>query len=623
MEYVTRIKPVLAHTNRWIVLWVGLVCSYITSIKYKFYIQEWDYVVFAIQLAMDTCIITYAYLAYQNRSKKIARTFYFLIFISLIPEIMTNEIYNVCVNLMGTNAITQEVNVVWKVVYSAFLSIQIIAWSYLILMKKRGENSQQEGWLVKLPYVQSAGIILVSLISISVFNGFIINEMGINGIINSSLEIVVFVLILMCLSRSVNKSLVYIEMGFLLLMAFNLAHRFSHVIGQYQCFKVLDVVWLLAFVIVVQGLILSKKENTEEITFLEKNAIQVLTSGVFIIFANATLFLFIAIEFLMIEFEKSHVTGFSLLVQNTPSVLVFLYALTFLVAKVLSVHMSKPLEHISKRIDKIGEDLVGSSDADNKLIKIHEVNKLEQFIMSSITKLHVANRVKSNFLMNMSHDFRTPASGIYHASRTIYKRIDDPILKNLQLLVIDSSGQLMNYFEDMLDFSRLDNEQYESTKQMFSVNRVVDDIILLLSIKAEEKNILLGASDLNEDIEYVGDKLMFHRIMLNLVSNAIKFTDIGSVYISINQKTMDDQQWVCIQVKDTGIGIDKAYHSAIFESFYRIESGETARQSGLGLGLANVCLMLKKMNGKITLESILGVGSVFTIYLPCGCGRAQ
>ena len=623
MEYVTRIKPLLEHTNRWIVFWVGLVCSYIISIKYEFYIQEWDYVVFAVQLAMDICIITYAYSAYQNRCEKVARKFYFLIFISLIPEIITNEIYNVLINLMGTNAITKEANVVWKIGYSAFLSIQIIAWSYLIHMKKREENSIQEGWLAKLPYVQSAGIILMSLISISVFNGFVIDEMGINGIINSSLEIVVFVLILMCLSRSVNKSLVYIEMGFLLLMAFNLAHRFSHVTGQYQCFKVLDVVWLLAFVIVIQGLILSKKDNTEEITFLEKNAIQVLTSGVFIIFANIILFLFIAIEFLVSEIEKSNVAGFSSQMQNVSSVIVFLYALTLLIAKILSVYVSKPLEHISRRIDRIDEDLSGSSDVDNKLIKIHEVNKLEKFIMSTITKLHVANRVKSNFLMNMSHDFRTPASGIYHASRSIHKRINDPILKNLQQLVIDSSGQLMNYFEDMLDFSRLENEQFESTKQMFSINRVVGDIILLLSIKSEEKNISLSVFDSNEDIEYDGDKLMFHRIMLNLVSNAIKFTDTGFVSISISQEIVDDRQWACIEVKDTGIGIDKAYHSAIFEPFYRIESGEMARQSGLGLGLANVCLMLKKINGKITLDSVLGESSVFTVYLPCGCSIAQ
>lgn len=317
----------------------------------------------------------------------------------------------------------------------------------------------------------------------------------------------------------------------------------------------------------------------------------------------------------MSEIERSNITGFGLQMQNVSSVLVFLYALTLLVAKVLSVHVSKPLEHISRRIDSINEDLAGSSDVDNKLIKVHEVNKLEQFIMSTITKLHVANRVKSNFLMNMSHDFRTPASGIYHASRTIHKRINDPTLKNLQQLVIDSSGQLMNYFEDMLDFSRLENEQYESTKQIFSINGVVDEIILLLSIKAEEKNISLCASDSNEDLEYGGDKLMFHRIMLNLVCNAIKFTEVGSINISISQEIMDDGQWACIQVKDTGIGIDKAYHSAIFEPFYRVESGDTTRQSGLGLGLANVCLMLKKMNGKITLESIVGVGSVFAVYL--------
>lgn len=221
--------------------------------------------------------------------------------------------------------------------------------------------------------------------------------------------------------------------------------------------------------------------------------------------------------------------------------------------------------------------------------------------------------MKSNFIMNMSHDFRTPASGIYHMSQTIYKKITDDKLKKLQKLVVDSSGQLINFIDDILDYSRLDNDICNLKVEKINLNLLVDEVILFLAAKAHEKLLTLQA-DHDVQLEYYTDRFMLHRILLNLVSNAIKFTFSGSVLVAISIDFKNE--CILIKVQDTGIGIIKHFQSKIFEPFYRIENSEIPTAQGLGLGLTNVNLMLKKIGATIFVESEVGKGSIFTVCLP-------
>ena len=278
-------------------------------------------------------------------------------------------------------------------------------------------------------------------------------------------------------------------------------------------------------------------------------------------------------------------------------------------ARDFAYRLASPLSWIIQRIDKFSENNDKFISQDDDQIHVDEVKKVEAFIMKSISDLHYANQVKSTFLMNMSHDFRTPASGIQYMSRLIHDRISDPALKRLQKLVVNSSEQLMILLEDVLDYSRLENNKLETNSQHFDMNKLMIELIHVMSAKAEERGLFLITDFPQEVISCYGDLAILKRIFLNLLSNAIKFTHSGSVTISTGIKNGR----ISVSIKDTGIGIDFQYHSIIFEPFYRISSTDSAKYPGIGLGLSNVKLMLQKLDGEITLLSELGKGSEFIV----------
>src|SRR5262249_47724832 len=147
------------------------------------------------------------------------------------------------------------------------------------------------------------------------------------------------------------------------------------------------------------------------------------------------------------------------------------------------------------------------------------------------------------------HDFRTPASGIYHMSRLIYKRIEDPELKRLQKLIVDSSEQLMIFLEDVLDYSRLNSNKFELSIKKINITDIINEVVLFVSAKAKEKMLNIDCHYPDLPINYNGDRLMIHRIILNIISNAIKFTHTGGVTIFANVEEFEQKKWVVIKVK--------------------------------------------------------------------------
>ncbi|OGT46255.1 MAG: hypothetical protein A3F17_09020 [Gammaproteobacteria bacterium RIFCSPHIGHO2_12_FULL_41_15] len=464
------------------------------------------------------------------------------------------------------------------------------------------------------PYIQSIMIIFLSVFLAIVFKNVIIKDKNFLHILNTICEIILFILISTCLSKTKTKSLIYVEIGFIFLIAFNLAHRFSYLTGHY--YKSFDMAWLICYVIISYGLFISIKFKEERIEFFEKNSIHVLINTLLTMFATLLFILFLFLGFVISSIEINDIGSLSIFPESIPSILVFSFSLSALIGKLVANSFSKPLEKISRRIDIINENKFGTNDIPGEKFEIYEVEKLSEFIVNVINELRTANRVKSEFLMNMSHDFRTPASGIYHMSRSIYRKTNDPELKKLQKLIVNSSEQLMNFLEDVLDYSRLDSNQYELNVGIIDIKAIINEVILFVSAKAKEKMLNINFQFSEPSINYNGDRLMIHRILLNIVSNAIKFTHAGSIIIFTNVEKFDDGNWVVISVKDTGIGIDEIHHKLIFDPFSRIERPETSKYPGIGLGLSNVLLMLKKMGGKITVESSLNQGATFNIFLP-------
>jgi signal transduction histidine kinase len=529
----------------------------------------------------------------------------------MIPGIFANEVYNVLINIVGLKVITNGISISWTIAYTVFLVIQILAWSYLY--STQNNKNEVRTWITVFSYAQSSAILLLSFLSIITFRNSILSEIGVNGVINSLLETMLFIAISICLARTKSKSIVYLEVGYLLLIAFNLAHRFSYSTGHY--FRMFDVAWLVSLVTITFGLVESWKDKTM-IEFFKRNSLHVYASAIFLAFSTILLVSFVMIDLILSSASMNKLGYSNILPQNIPSILIFSYTLAFLVSKLVASYLSKPLEIIAKRIDFLYESKSGISHILNKQFKIDELNRLDKFILKTITELQTANRIKSDFLMNMSHDFRTPASGITCLSRSIYKKIENPALKKLQKLVVNSSEQLMNFLDDVLDYSRLDSDQYELNISKFSVKNLIEEVAQFVSAKARDKNLYIEAVFDDSLGNWEGDRLMLHRIILNVVSNAIKFTNIGGVTILLGKENINHISSFFIKISDTGVGIDKKFYDFIFDPFNRIDSDSHTKNSGIGLGLSNVKLMLKKMKGEIHLQSEVGNGTVFTISLP-------
>lgn len=604
----------LKQPTLWFVAWGILVCSYVISIQKNLNFNHWHYIIYSVQLVLDVCIGTFSFLAYKTKIEKEDKIFYLIIFLSLIPGLLTNEIYNVLFNIIKIT-IKMDTALYWSISYSLYLVLQMIAWVYLLYKKISNVNIKANNWISRYPYLQSACIIFTSLVFIIFVKGNHADLTSHFKVLNSGLEIVIFTLISISLPRTKDSYLIYVEVGFLLLIGFNFAHRYSDILSGY--YKVFDVVWMSSLITIACGLFESFKSGKSNIIFIEENSIHVLISGAFMLFANLILTVFIVIAFGMSLLQIDKIPNLKMLAIDIPSALIFVYTLTVLLAKYFASRLSAPLQLIVHKVNRIASNQPNLPVENGYQVNINEVQKLENYITSTVFELHHANQVKSEFMMNMSHDFRTPVSGIMSMSRYLHDcmAINDE-LKPLQKMVVNSSEQLMLLLEDILDYSRLENGQLKLSESRFDVIVLLNDLIAFVGPKLKENNLSLTTNYLCQEINYYGDKTIIQRIVLNVLSNAIKFTDVGGIVITADCMQLDELKWISITVKDSGLGIDKANHEKIFEPFFRATSANSAKYPGIGLGLSNVKLMLEKMGGHITVSSDLGHGAEFCMEFP-------
>lgn len=230
-----------------------------------------------------------------------------------------------------------------------------------------------------------------------------------------------------------------------------------------------------------------------------------------------------------------------------------------------------------------------------------------------------ASRAKSQFLAKMSHEIRTPLNAILGFADILENSLTDDAQKE-NINVIKSSGiNLLDLVNDILDLSKIEAGQMQIKHSEVNLRVLMEELINLFSVAARQKGIALMAqisSDLPEFL--LLDKIRLRQILFNIIGNAVKFTDIGHVNISVAAKTTDKPNlWdLAIAVKDTGPGIEIDAHQIIFKSFHQHINRQFQAREGTGLGLAISKDLIKMMNGQIQIKSEPGKGSEFTIVLP-------
>lgn len=247
-----------------------------------------------------------------------------------------------------------------------------------------------------------------------------------------------------------------------------------------------------------------------------------------------------------------------------------------------------------------------------------EKNKMISELEKAKIEAENASKAKENFLANISHEIRTPLNVVLGMNEMLYNETDIKLIKEYSNNIDEAGKNLLNTINDVLDFSKIQSGKLDIVKSDYNLKETVTNITELLRKKFEAKGLLLNI-DINNDIPQtlIGDKMRIEQILLNLMDNSLKYTAAGKIKVEVNAQKIDkDNVNVIISVKDTGCGISKNDIDNLFTSFKRLEEDKNRVFEGTGLGLAITKKLIDAMNGKIEVESEVGVGSKFTIIIP-------
>jgi len=242
----------------------------------------------------------------------------------------------------------------------------------------------------------------------------------------------------------------------------------------------------------------------------------------------------------------------------------------------------------------------------------------QQNLLRSKEEAEIANKAKSIFLANISHELRTPLNSIIGFSRRILNQsrdeLPDTILEAVQI-VQRNARNLLNLINDILDFSKLEAGKMNYTIRRANINDICSQTLEELEPLATSKNLNLSLVDSKKIFAKVDTKRL-KQVLLNIVGNAIKFTNDGYVKIKLNHTKKNRSNFVEIRVEDTGVGIPGDKLETIFDVFEQADHGEGSDKTGTGLGLAISRRIIDNMNGKIEVTSEVGKGTEFCILLP-------
>ncbi|MGL1902596.1 MAG: ATP-binding protein [Fibrobacterales bacterium] len=227
-------------------------------------------------------------------------------------------------------------------------------------------------------------------------------------------------------------------------------------------------------------------------------------------------------------------------------------------------------------------------------------------------------QAKSEFLANMSHELRTPMNGIFGSSSLLrdIKNVPEDV-HELSEMIYTSTESLLVVINDILDYSKLESGKYHIEAIPFDLKDLLHDVYTLMHYNANQKDITFTLEYTQIDHEvFIGDPTRIRQILINLIGNAIKFTNNGSVTIKCASVSTDEQQCaLSIAIVDTGIGIPESKQSAVFDEFSQAEHSTTRKYGGTGLGLTISKKLSLLMHGDITLQSSEGEGSTFALEL--------
>ena len=258
-------------------------------------------------------------------------------------------------------------------------------------------------------------------------------------------------------------------------------------------------------------------------------------------------------------------------------------------------------------VQDIHEDMMRLLQQENIVAAVEEQNQ----------KLSDINKAKSVFISNMSHEIRTPINAVLGMDEMILRSTDDKQIQSYAYDIKNAGKMLLSIINDILDYSKIEAGKMEIIPVEYHLGYMLDDINSMISVKAKEKD-LEYITDISPNLPSIvyGDELRIKQIMINILTNAVKYTPTGSVTFSIREKESSDEQVALeVSVTDTGIGMKPEDLGKLFTDFQRLEEKRNRNIEGTGLGMSIVVRLLEQMNSKLEVQSVYGEGSTFSFVL--------
>ena len=279
------------------------------------------------------------------------------------------------------------------------------------------------------------------------------------------------------------------------------------------------------------------------------------------------------------------------------------------------------ISRLQQKASSLEAEIEHRKEVEKSLVKREEeLQQTQKDLQVALEKAQSANIAKTEFLTNMSHEIRTPMNAVIGLVHILGK--SKPLtakqaefIETLQL----SADSLLSLINDLLDISKIESRTIELENIPFSLTHLIQEVISIMSVRTKEKGLTFTTdAQFASPHLFMGDSARLRQIILNLCSNAMKFTDEGGVHISITSESgeEDDTEIVRIAVKDSGIGIPSDRLEDIFQKFVQADTSISRKYGGTGLGLTITKTLIEIMGGTISVESTLGEGSIFTVNLP-------
>ncbi|MCG8394278.1 MAG: ATP-binding protein [Pseudomonadales bacterium] len=270
---------------------------------------------------------------------------------------------------------------------------------------------------------------------------------------------------------------------------------------------------------------------------------------------------------------------------------------------------------LDQRVPVLGDDEIGALAEDFNAM-VDSIHHAQNQLAEARIQAEEASQAKSQFLANISHEIRTPMTAILGYTELLRDGELSAAEQNRYLTIIQHNGDaLLALINDVLDLSRIEAGQLHDEQRLFAVSDLLDDAVESLQLRAAEKDVSLSLDYVTDMPPTVcGDAFRLRQVLVNLVGNAVKFTEEGYVHVSVSWS--EQEQTLQVAVEDTGIGISEAALSKIFQPFSQADASHSRRYSGTGLGLSIDRQLAISQGGDIAVSSELDKGSRFVLTLP-------